>query len=985
MRLCLGCRVVPIVASLFTQIGTTNGDDYAPYAYGNWTSLDPGAAGNVEYIAIHPIDPNVVIAGSDAFGQALTCDGGQTWAIVNKGILGGALVNGQLGYIGLPPMGAIKWDPIDPNFVYVPGLGGLFRGLLRAGRPGTVAWQWVGAVPQFSAVCDLVFDPDPDPAHTGRAQIFYTIDQFGRVAFTNNGGLNFYRITRIPGSLEASSLSPSLPDAKAVFDNWQNPLLAIHPASAHNARLILVPCPGRPLVAWGVHNQLDPTDPASRNPSDPNTIVQWTWDEPNLAANGLPDPNRTRANGLILRDLGSSLCTVALTCNNSSGSTGGVYTREIKGFLWQGPWQRRGSTFQDPMRVIAALTPHPRDPNICYLGTPRGDDGDPRGILRSRNFRCADPNATAWETLTDPNLMELGPTRYTRAGHVGALDVCSCDPNIMYFSCDYLDTFKSTNGGATWKQVYSTRVGDGGWRHRGLLAVHTQSVIMAPSDPNIIFVGRNDAAGCYKTTNRGRSFSKFFCLDGNYQPNCAPQYLTYAAGGTSLTRPATWFVYPGDDPNWWTAGIESNVVSGLVHPTDPNRAWFVTFDEPDLHCSLVTRTVDGAAHLTIVLPSDARKPDTSGPKVKHHYLQIASDRDASRLFLAAGQEGVLMSVDEGSTWTVSLNANDPNLVRDPNTEWFVTVDVCKADPNVVYAASGRRRMYDATRGCVYRSLDAGHHWARVMSDPANITCLLAHPDDPNVVYAAVNDWELTAGDGGVWESRHGGFGWTRIFPSEPAYSTAFITAMALDPQDPNILYCANSEVGLAPAYANRAPKPGIYLRLADGGWITEPRNPVDPNSTALPDMVTRYYSLTVNPQTRDVYVGTSAGAFWFRPLRSLSIYVWPDDANDPNYPAADWGSVAVSPPAPEYADGTTVTLTVTPNGSRHFVRWVGDLPGGVSPYASTLLVPMDQDRTLWATFEDTWECGGGSGLLLPVVVVPAVSLFWRRRFMRSCE
>ena len=57
------------------------------------------------------------------------------------------------------------------------------------------------------------------------------------------------------------------------------------------------------------------------------------------------------------------------------------------------------------------------------------------------------------------------------------------------------------------------------------------------------------------------------------------------------------------------------------------------------------------------------------------------------------------------------------------------------------------------------------------------------------------------------------------------------------------------------------------------------------------------------------------------------------------------------PDQPTYVLGTEVTLTPVPNGGYAFTGWSGDVPAG-HEMDNPLLVTMDQDRTITASFTD---------------------------------
>jgi len=577
----------------------------------------------------------------------------------------------------------------------------------------------------------------------------------------------------------------------------------------------------------------------------------------------------------------------------------------------------------------------------------------------------------------------------------------------------------------------STDPNAGLWSNRGLMPIHTQSFVFSPSDPNIYFIGRNDSYGSFKTENRGKSFWKYLSL-GVCRDDCAPEYITYKAGGRTYTHPASWFKYPSrsfaDDPNdpnatpnnFWVMGVEANVLSGIIHPSDPNRAWFVTYDAPNVHCSLVVKTTDGGKNLAIVTPDNAclqldpndpnidpNKPSTYPPvpKVNRHFVQMAADPNCTTLYLAATTEGVLRSTDGGDTWTTCLsprdaNVVDPNYYVDPNDPnyGFYTVAVAPGDPNVIYSATGRHynRWGSGTptgKGRVYRSADGGATWvetARLVSSSlaAAIHTVVVDPIDPNTVYAACIDWGTmwpATADYGIWKTTNGGLAWERSYPNrlDPKYVSSYVTAIAIDPKDPNTIYCAERDRLCWSAYR---PRPGIYFsRDAGNTWamVGDPNchDSNDPNFP-LTNVITTYYSLSFHPKTGDLYVGTSAGAFWWPRDRTLKVGACKGliDPNDPNNRGGGYvyinGTLEDSnnPRTLTYANDTQVTLDAVPEPNMKFWVWGGNLPAGADPCDPQIVVLLNEDREIWACFAAE-GCGSGLGLLAgPWMAIAAISM-----------
>jgi photosystem II stability/assembly factor-like uncharacterized protein len=85
-----------------------------------------------------------------------------------------------------------------------------------------------------------------------------------------------------------------------------------------------------------------------------------------------------------------------------------------------------------------------------------------------------------------------------------------------------------------------------------------------------------------------------------------------------------------------------------------------------------------------------------------------------------------------------------------------------------------------------------------------VTALIAHPGDPRRLWAG-------AAAGGVWRSADGGGTWQSCWPN---WASQNIGALAGDPADPNVIYCATGEANLSP---DCYPGTGIYVSRDGGG------------------------------------------------------------------------------------------------------------------------------------------------------------------------
>jgi photosystem II stability/assembly factor-like uncharacterized protein len=190
--------------------------------------------------------------------------------------------------------------------------------------------------------------------------------------------------------------------------------------------------------------------------------------------------------------------------------------------------------------------------------------------------------------------------------------------------------------------------------------------------------------------------------------------------------------------------------------------------------------------------------------------------------------GVFKSTDAGKTWhSIGLAGTRQigKIVVDPD------------DPNRIYVAA-LGHVYDANpeRG-VYRSVDGGAHWKKVLvsaKDPDDVGAidLALDPQHPRTIYASLwatrrPPWSVYAPSnmpgGGLYKSTDGGDTWHQLAGGLPADEYVGKIGIAVSPSNPNRLYAVVDDLGTAVARSYRAaasapegpnaPKPsgGIYL------------------------------------------------------------------------------------------------------------------------------------------------------------------------------
>jgi len=192
-----------------------------------------------------------------------------------------------------------------------------------------------------------------------------------------------------------------------------------------------------------------------------------------------------------------------------------------------------------------------------------------------------------------------------------------------------------------------------------------------------------------------------------------------------------------------------------------------------------------------------------------------AESDHNVIFVGMGQapirgntshgDGVYKSTDAGATWT-NVGLQD--------TQQISRVRVHPRDPDIVYvAAQGRVWGPNADRG-VYRSLDGGQTWKKVLfvDDKTGASDLMMDPANPRILYAAFwqvyrKPWSLENGGpgGGLYKSIDGGDTWKKLTNGLPEGVIGKVT-VTVSASQPSRVW----------AMVQHAEKGGLY-RSDDGG------------------------------------------------------------------------------------------------------------------------------------------------------------------------
>ena len=195
-------------------------------------------------------------------------------------------------------------------------------------------------------------------------------------------------------------------------------------------------------------------------------------------------------------------------------------------------------------------------------------------------------------------------------------------------------------------------------------------------------------------------------------------------------------------------------------------------------------------------------------------------------YFGAAGGGVWRTQDGGSSWE---NISDGYFGGS-----IGSVAVAPSDPNTIYVGGGEVTVRgNVSHGDgVWKSHDAGKTWKHVgLSDSQTIPRIRIHPNDPNTIYvAALGHLYGPNQQRGVFRSIDGGENWERIlFVNDEAGAVDLV----IDPNNPRVLYASTWKIKRTPYSLESGGEGSGIWKSVDGGdnWTEITRNPGLPKGT----------------------------------------------------------------------------------------------------------------------------------------------------------
>ncbi len=202
-------------------------------------------------------------------------------------------------------------------------------------------------------------------------------------------------------------------------------------------------------------------------------------------------------------------------------------------------------------------------------------------------------------------------------------------------------------------------------------------------------------------------------------------------------------------------------------------------------------------------------------------------KDNATYYVGAAAGGVFRTTDGGMTWKA--------LFQHESVASIGALAVDPQNPSVVWAGTGEANVRNNVSfgDGLYKSTDSGDHWKRVgLKDTFQISSIAIDPHRPDtVIVAAMGSPWADSAERGVYRTRDGGATWEKVLYLAPDVG---IADLAMDPQDPQILFAAAYRYRRTPwSYSDGGPQDAIYRSMDQGQTWTRlsghglPKKPVD--------------------------------------------------------------------------------------------------------------------------------------------------------------
>ncbi|MEI7596849.1 MAG: T9SS type A sorting domain-containing protein [Bacteroidota bacterium] len=513
-------------------------------------------------------------------------------------------------------------------------------------------------------------------------------------------------------------------------------------------------------------------------------------------------------------------------------------------------------------------------------------------------------------------------------------DMCvSTDNNTIYIATPSGGVWKSNNAGQTWNTTFDNQTSLG-----------TSSVVVNPSNPNIVYVGTGDrdasdapAFGVLKSTDAGATWvSSGLTSAGNINKliiNPLRVATMFAATGAGI------YVTYNSGTTWTKMGAGSSEIKNICYKPNDTTVLYAVSDK------FIKSSNSGLTftQVTSGLPTGVERYEIAVTSLNSAYVYLLASNSNSSF------QGVYRSTNSGTSF--STQSTTPNILGyaadgsdDSGQGWYdlaIAVSPTSSEKifiggvNVWYSNDGGinwlnssmwytgsglpythadihclkfygTKLYCGSDGGIFRTDDQGVSWNNISSG-LGITQFYRMGGDPNsanLIYAGAQDNGCNKYQSGSWTHVVGADGMECV----------------VDYSNSSTAYVCSQNGGLQRTTDGGDTFLDVSVQGATGGWVTPyVIHPTSPN--------------TIYAAYDNLYVSTSGGvnADWTA-LTTINTEI---------------RDLAIAPSNPNYLYyATTSTLYISKNAGQ---TWLSSMPGGSSSYITDIYVNKTNPEQVWVT------------------------------------
>jgi len=251
-----------------------------------------------------------------------------------------------------------------------------------------------------------------------------------------------------------------------------------------------------------------------------------------------------------------------------------------------------------------------------------------------------------------------------------------------------------------------------------------------------------------------------------------------------------------------------------------------------------------------------------------------------------------------------------------------------SNPEIIYVGTGEETAGNG----MYKSTDGGKTWTDAgLRDTRYITAIVVDPHDPNIVLASARDYWAAGPGRGIYKTTDGGKTWNKVFFKDDKTS---VVEMVASTDDPRIVYAATYNLVIDPSRMRALGADSQILKSTDEGNTWQQLA-----GTGLPETGRGTIGLAVAPTTNGKRIYTIINSGFFRSDDGGAN--WYRSTNDPRITGSTFfGKTYVDPRNPDITYVMQTSMYRSVDGGKTFASYKG-APSG------------EDQHVLWIDPDDT--------------------------------